>query len=71
MVILKGKSMTLDGVTEPVTGFEVWFSTPLGLTTSLEEAIERCESNDLLPELNIAPVAVAVTSTRRYEVLSR
>jgi len=63
--------MTLDGVTEPVTGFEVWFSTPLGLTTSLEEAIERCESNDLLPELNIAPVAVAVTSTRRYEVLSR
>jgi hypothetical protein len=71
MVVLKGMSLTLDGITEPVTGFEVWFSTPLGLTTNLDEAIEKCESNDLIPDLNIAPVAVAVTPTRRYEVLSR
>lgn len=70
-MLLEAKSITLDGVTEPIAGFEVWFSTPFGLTTSLDDAIARCNNNDILPELNISPVAVAVTSTRRYEVVSR
>lgn len=53
----------------PITAFEVWFQTPVGLSSNLETAVSRCQELDLEPELAIKPVAVAVHSNLIYEVL--
>jgi len=70
VVDLQTKTLCMDGMTECIIGFEVWFATPLGLCVTLEEAIEICEKNDIIVNLNVGPVAVAVTQSRRYEIIS-
>jgi hypothetical protein len=58
------KTVTLQGKTEPILRFEVWFQTPFGLFTDLDEALRRVAgSGDLDPEMNVVPVSVAVCDT--------
>lgn len=51
-----------------ITGWGIMFQTPFGLCDTLEQAVERVEEVDMIPELVIKPVAVAITE-RSYEVV--
>lgn len=52
---------------EPIKQWVTWFQTPLGLCESIDQAIQVCQQNDLLPNKCIIPVPVAQTETT-YEV---
>jgi hypothetical protein len=55
----------------PVDAYEVGYQTPFGTLESLPLARQFCEANDLIPELNIEVVLVAVNrESGAYRVLS-
>ena len=55
--------MKLGDKTYPITGFSVWFVGPLGLCTTLEQALDVCASVSVDPNMHIRPISVAVTDT--------
>ncbi len=36
------------------------FMTPKGITTSLVDAVDVCKANDMVPDLTIRPVVIAI-----------
>ncbi len=68
MIDLVNKTITLGSSPKPITGFAVWFATPWGLITNLDEAVTRCSANDVDPDMNIHALPVALTADS-YEVL--
>jgi len=52
-----------------IQDWKVMFQTPFGVCETLDQAIQRVEEVDLIPELVIRPVAVVITETS-YEVIS-
>lgn len=68
MVNLVAKRIDVNGQDVPIKEFVVWFQTPFGLFNTLEKAAQACSSRDLLPELCVKPVAVAVGFEGVYEV---
>lgn len=71
MFDLNKKTLTFHGRTLPIVKWVVYFSTPIGLITDLDEAIIACMSNDFDPNAVISPVSVALDSEDRYEVIVR
>ena len=51
--------------------WDVWFVTPFGLATSLDQAVARCIESDLDPEMCIKPVPVALAEDGSYELVAR
>lgn len=71
MYNLVEKTITLDGHTEPIVRFEVWFQTPVGLCTNVDIAVQALESMDFDPRISMVPVTVAIASNTLYEVMSK
>lgn len=70
MVSFEDKLIRLGEKLYKITGFEVWFSTPRGLSKNIDEAVKVCNSLDCNPELAIKPVSVAVTDQENvYELI--
>lgn len=70
MLDLKNQELVFDDQIYPITGWSVWFLTPMGLITNLQAAIERMKSNDMDPTVTILPVAVALSSKDgKYEIV--
>lgn len=61
MVSLQDRLIKLNDIVYPIIGFEVWFSTPRGLCTTLNQAVEIVSSLGLDPELNVKAVSVAIS----------
>ena len=70
MFDIEQQEIRLQGKTEKILRYEVWFMTPFGLIDNLEEAIERVKRIDMVVELTIRPVAIAISETL-FEVVSR
>lgn len=70
MFNLRTRVIELDGRTDPLLDFQVWWVVPtFGLFTKLEEAVARCEANDMDPQSCCVPTCVAVGQNGLYEVL--
>jgi hypothetical protein len=68
MIDLINKTVTLQGEGQSILKFDVWFATPWGMMTNLDDAISRCVANDMDPNEIIRALPVAVTETT-YEVM--
>lgn len=68
MIDLVARTVTLTEGAKAITSFAVWFITPFGLITNLDEAITRCAANDMDPNEVLHAIPVAVTD-ETYEVL--
>jgi hypothetical protein len=68
LINLKENRIELGNSRQEIVRWEVWFRTPMGLFKNLEECIKHLESCDMLPDLNISPVPVAISSSL-YEVI--
>lgn len=62
------KAVVIQGKTEPVLKFEVWFQTPMGLFDAYEDAVKRLIADDMDINQCMKPVAVAISSSS-YEVI--
>jgi hypothetical protein len=62
MISLKEKKLVVNGVSEDIIRWEIWWMTPYGLVGSLDSALHLCPD-----ELMIRPVCVAI-SEKGYEV---
>ena len=63
MISKTQKTVTISGKTERILRFEVWFQSPFGLYSDLDEAVMRVAAADMDIELAIVPVSVAVCET--------
>lgn len=70
MINLKDKTLHLNGQTEQIKEFVVWWVGVNGLYTSLDEAIEDAEKHEVDPTL-LRPVSVAIGVNAHYEVFMR
>ena len=62
--------MKINDIIYPIISFQVWFSTPRGLCTTLDEAITVAGEMGLDPELNVHAFPVAVSEVEGvYEAL--
>lgn len=68
MIDLIAKTVTLGGSPKGITSFVVWFVTPYGIMTNLDEAVSRCVANDMDPNEVLRSISVAVAG-ETYEVL--
>lgn len=50
-----------------IESWTVWFHTPFGVFTSLDNAIEKCQKHELDCNVAIIPIPVAKT-TSSYEI---
>lgn len=73
MVNVVTMTMGVNSKLRFIVRFAVWWQTPLGLMDddSRELAIERLREADLLPELNMVPVSVAIDTDGGYEIIGR
>lgn len=73
MVNIVTMQMGVNSKLIPIIRFAVWWQTPLGLMDdgSRELAIERLKEADMLPELNMVPVSVAISHDGQYEIIGR
>ena len=62
--------ITLNGKTEPILRYEVWFQTPFGLVQSVQDGIKQCAAVDFEPDRTLLPVSVAVSESM-YEICGR
>ena len=70
MISLVDKKMKINDIIYPIIDFEVWFSTPRGLCTSIDEAIGVANELGVDPELNIKAFPVAISDTEGvYEAI--
>ncbi len=70
MVSLEDKKIKLNDIVYPIVGFAVYFATPYGLATSVDEAVKCCEDMGVKPGLNIKPVPVALTDAENvFEII--
>lgn len=56
MIDYENKEVVINGIRGLIEKWEVQFSTPFGICKTLDEAIEVCKKNDLLPALCIRPI---------------
>jgi hypothetical protein len=70
MIDLREDHLRFGDKDERIIKWEVWFQTPVGLTQNLPEAREICQKLDLIPEMAIVPVPVAISQTY-HEVWAR
>lgn len=68
MIDLVAKTVTLTGRPIPITSFAVWFVTPWGIMTNLDDVVNRCAANDMDPNEVIRCIPVAVAGDT-YEML--
>lgn len=71
MVDVANQTLRFKGKTLPITAFVVWFMTPFGLIDNLDEAVDKCNENDVPPQAVIVPVPVAIDEEGRYEMVVR
>lgn len=63
-----GTLQVLGEISE-IRRWEVHFRVPVGIFSSVQEAVNWCHKHDLDPELIIRPVPVAFISDTQYEVM--
>lgn len=68
MIDLINKTITLGSSPKGIINFLVWWATPWGLVTTLDEAINLCVANDADPNKSLSAIPVACTG-ETYEVL--
>lgn len=68
MIDLVNKVLTRANDVTPIKTFEVWWQTPNGLFTDLDEARGWCVAKDMPLEV-IRPVPVAIGENAYYEVI--
>jgi len=68
---LENRTLTFAGKESTIARWEVWFQTPVGLMTTLTDALNACTQNDFPPNQVIVPVPVAVDADGRYEIIIR
>lgn len=71
MINLESKTIQIGEKPYPIVRFEVWFRTPVGLTSDIDLAIKRCQELDLDPRLCIVATSVAIATDSIYEELIR
>lgn len=71
MVDLNTGEIVREGKVTPVVNWQVWFRTPFGLVTTLDEAVSICKQTDVMPNLCIQPVCVALDDAGRHEEVHR
>lgn len=71
MIDLVARKITLQGRTQDITGFQVWWQSPVGLFDKLEEAQAKVVELELDPRQMIVPVSVAIAADGTYEVIGR
>lgn len=71
MVNLETGLLHRDGVSAPIKKFLVWFRTPFGITSDLQEAVQVCAEQELSGNRAIQPIVVAIDETQRYEEVIR
>lgn len=71
MVDLDQKIVGINKEYTAISTWEVWFQTPFGLIRNFDEAVLRCKTNDLDPNMVIQPVPVAVGAFGYTEVVMR
>ena len=71
MVSLEEGIIRLGHKVYEIDRYEVWFSTPRGLSSNIGDAIDVCKVMDVNPEINIKalPVAVAKDVENVYEII--
>lgn len=70
MIDLKAKTMTLNGETQNIKLFAVWWVGIDGLYTTIDEALQDCVRNNVEPNM-LRPVSVAIGTLGHYEVIMR
>jgi hypothetical protein len=70
MINLDDRSIILNGETQGIKRFEVWFVGVDGIHTTLEEALKDCEKNQV-PSNMLRPVSVAIGTHGTYEIFMR
>lgn len=70
MINLKDKTLTLNGETQNIKKFEVWWVGVDGLHTTLDEALADCLKNEV-PDNMLKPVSVVIGVHGHYEVFMR
>lgn len=71
MIDFETKTMILHNQREDIKTFEVWFRTPFGLHTNLDQALKCLEGRDMEPQLTIVAVPVAISDSGKYEEMPR
>lgn len=61
MVSLQSGILKLGTKTYTIIDYKVWFVTPSGLCTTLDQAIEVCSAANVSVDLNVRPICVAIT----------
>lgn len=56
---------------QPIDTFQVWFRSPFGLHTTLDQAVAACSRADYDVSQCIVSVSVAVASNGDYEEMRR
>jgi hypothetical protein len=70
MIDFVTRTIAIGDKNEPIKSFEVWFRTPFGICSRLENAMKQCEAQQWDANTVIVPVSVAVGSTL-YEEIGR
>jgi hypothetical protein len=71
MIDLKSNTIRYRNKIHNIDHWEVWFQTPWGLFDDRLGAVERCLANDVDPDSNVVPVAIALAEGDIYEVCQR
>lgn len=50
-------------VNERIKRWDVWFQTPFGLCTTLDEAVAKVKELDMNPNMVIIPIPIAVSES--------
>lgn len=69
MISLQTKTIRLGEVTTPIKEFVVWFQTPMGLCTTLDEALNVVQQLGLENGVSIHPVPVALGESVNGNIL--
>lgn len=67
MISLVDRTISRGGRVWPVARCEVWWRTPLGLHTTLDDALAACKPLEMDPRFSVVPVAVAVAEDGTHE----
>lgn len=68
MISLTRKQMNVGKGWKPIERMEVWFQTPMGLTSSLDEALQVCNSHKIDAEMGVSLRPVVINEDG-YEVV--
>jgi hypothetical protein len=61
-------TISINGKEEKIERLEVWWQTPFGLITDLQDAVKRLQQDDFPVQGCLKPVSVAITAST-YEVV--